>query len=68
MEPVDESEKFCDLKVSKDAIIETVAESILSQDKPIAVIDDNNEIVGSIHASHVINILFGGRSDKAKQN
>jgi glycine betaine/proline transport system ATP-binding protein len=68
MEPVSESEKFCDLTVSRDAIIETVAESILSQDKPIAVIDENNEIVGSIHASHVINVLFGGRSDSTKQH
>lgn len=68
MEPVNESEQFGDLKIPKDAIIETVAESILSEDKPIAVIDKNNEIVGSIHASHVINVLFGGRSDKTKQH
>jgi glycine betaine/proline transport system ATP-binding protein len=68
MEPVNPSEIFGDLKISQDVIIETVAESILSQDKPVAVVDDNNEIVGSLHASHVINILFGGRSEKAAQD
>ena len=31
-----------DLQVSKDAIIETVAEKILSQEKPVAVIDSNS--------------------------
>jgi glycine betaine/proline transport system ATP-binding protein len=68
MEPVNPSEIFGDLKISQDVIIETVAESILSQDKPVAVVDDNNVIVGSLHASHVINILFGGRSEKAAQD
>jgi glycine betaine/proline transport system ATP-binding protein len=68
MEPVNPSEIFGDLKISQDVIIETVAESILSQDKPVAVVGDNNEIVGSLHASHVINILFGGRSEKAAQD
>lgn len=68
MEPVNPSEKFGDLKVLKDAIVETVAHSILSQDKPVAVVDDNNEIVGSLHASHVINMIFGGRSKKSSQD
>lgn len=68
MEPVSGSEEFGDLKVSKDAIVETVAEAILSQVKPVAVIDANNEIVGTLHASHVITILFGGRSEKDKQD
>jgi glycine betaine/proline transport system ATP-binding protein len=68
MEPVNPSEIFGDLKISQDVIIETVAESILSQDKPVAVVDENNEIVGSLHASHVINILFGGRSEKTAQD
>ncbi|MFT5599477.1 MAG: glycine betaine/proline transport system ATP-binding protein, partial [Chitinophagales bacterium] len=68
MEPVNHSEKFGDLKVSIDAIIETVAEAILSQSKPVAVVDENNDIVGSLHASHVISMLFGGRSEKATQD
>jgi glycine betaine/proline transport system ATP-binding protein len=68
MEPVNPSEKFGDLKVPKDAIVETVAHAILSQDKPVAVVDEDHEIVGSLHASHVINIIFGGRSEKSSQD
>lgn len=62
MEPLDESEELSDLKVSKDMIIENVAESILSEDKAVAVVDADNQVVGTLHASHVINVLFGGRS------
>ena len=68
MDPVNAGEEFGDLKVSKDAIIETVAESILSEQKPVAVVDDDNEIVGSLHASHVINVLFGNKSQDADQH
>jgi glycine betaine/proline transport system ATP-binding protein len=62
MDPVDSAEEFGDLKVSKDTIIETVAEAILSQDKPVAVVDADDTVVGSLHASHVIKVLFGGES------
>jgi len=41
MEPMSDKKNLSDLKVSKDAIIETVAEKILSQEKPVAVIDSN---------------------------
>ena len=64
MDPVDSAEEFGDLKVSKDTIIEAVAEAILSQDKPVAVVDANDTVVGSLHASHVIKVLFGGASHK----
>ncbi len=64
MDPVDSSEQLSDLKISKDAMIETVAEKILSQEKPGAVIDSNNKIVGTVHASKVIHILFGGKAGK----
>lgn len=62
MDPIDTSEQLSDLKISKDAMIETVAEKILSQEKPGAVIDSNNKIVGTVHASKVIRILFGGKA------
>jgi len=62
MDPVTGSEVFSDLRVSRDAIVETVAESILVQDRPVAVVDDSNAIVGVLHPSHVINVLFGGRA------
>ena len=64
MDPVDSAEEFGDLKVSKDTIIETVAEAILSQDKPVAVVDADDTVVGSLHASHVIKVLFGGESHR----
>lgn len=68
MGPVDSAEELSDLRVSKDAIIETVAESILSQDKPVVVVDADNVIVGILHASHVINVLFGSRSRQQPQD
>jgi len=68
MDPVDNAEKFGDLKVSKDTIIESVAEAILSQDKPVAVVDADGAVVGSLHASHVIKVLFGGESRRQSPN
>jgi glycine betaine/proline transport system ATP-binding protein len=52
-----------DLKVSKDEIIENVAEKILTQEKSVAVIDKNNKVVGSINPSKIINTVFGGRKN-----
>jgi len=52
-----------DLKVSKDEVIENVAEKILTQDKTVAVIDKNNQIVGSINPRKIINTVFGGRKN-----
>jgi len=57
------SEELSDLKVSKDAMIETVAEVVLSEQKPVAVVDTNNEIVGTVHSSKVIHVLFGSRAE-----
>ena len=68
MDPLDQREELSDLRVSKDAIIETVAEAILSQDKPVGVVDADNALVGSLHASHVINVLFGSRSERPTEN
>ncbi len=63
MDPVDTSEVLSDLKVSKDAIIETVAEAVLGQEKPVAVIDADNKVVGAVHSSKVIHVLFGSRAE-----
>ena len=52
-----------DLKVSKDEIIENVAEKILTQEKSVAVVDDNNHIIGSINPAKIINTVFGGRKN-----
>ena len=53
-----------DLKVSKDEIIENVAEKILTQEKNVEVIDsNNNNVVGSIKPSKIIDTVFGGRKN-----
>ena len=57
------TEDIGDLKVSKDEIIENVAEKILTQEKTVAVIDNNNNIVGSINPTKIINTVFGGRKN-----
>jgi glycine betaine/proline transport system ATP-binding protein len=59
MDQVDDAEEVADIKINKDAIIETVAEAVLNERKPISVVDENNNVVGTLHASHVINVLFG---------
>ena len=51
------------LKVSKDEIIENVAEKILTQEKSAAVVDKNNKIIGSINPNKIINTVFGGRKN-----
>ena len=52
-----------DLKVLKDEIIENVAERILTQEKTVGVIDHNNNLVGSINPTKIINTVFGGRKN-----
>ena len=65
MEPMSDNKNLSDLKVSKDAIIETVAEKILSQEKSVAVIDSNNKVIGIVKPSHVIHTVFGGRKENS---
>ena len=65
MEPMSDSKNLSDLKVSKDAIIETVAEKILGQEKPVSVIDSSNKVVGVVKPSKVIHTVFGGWKDNS---
>lgn len=60
MDPFDSLENIGDLRVSKDAIIETVAEAVLSEPKAVSVVDADNRVVGILHPSKVITVLFGG--------
>ena len=62
---VSSKDNLSDLKVSKDEIIENVAEKILTQEKTVAVVDENNQIVGSINPSKIINTVFGGRKNNS---
>ena len=54
-----------DLKVSKDEVIENVAEKILTQEKIVGVVDSNNNIIGSIKPSTIIDTVFGGRKNSS---
>ena len=65
MESMSGTKNLSDLKVSKDAIIETVAEKILGQEKPVSVIDSNNKVVGVVKPSKVIHTVFGGRKENS---
>jgi len=65
MEPMSDSKNLSDLKVSKDVIIETVAEKILAQEKPVLVIDSNNKTVGVVKPSKIIHTVFGGRKENS---
>jgi len=65
MQPVSDNKNLSDLKVSKDAIIETVAEKILSQEKPVAVIDSNKKVIGIVEPSKIIHTVFGGRKENS---
>ena len=48
------------LKISKNDLIEKIAETILSSKEPLNVIDPKNDkIVGSLNSSKVIKVLFG---------
>ncbi len=67
MEPIDSSENIGNLQVSKDAIIETVAEAVLSESKAVSVVDTDNNVVGILHPSRVISVLFGGRANHPSQ-
>jgi ABC-type proline/glycine betaine transport system ATPase subunit len=55
------NENLSDFKVLRNEIIENVAEKILTQEKSVSVIDENNQIVGTVHPSKIIHTVFGGK-------
>jgi len=59
MDPISGETNLSEFKVSKDAIIETVAEKILNQENPMPVINSNEEVVGIVKRSKVIQVVFG---------
>ena len=63
MDPISDDQNLSDLIVSKDAIIEEVAEQILSQEKPAQVIDSNKKTVGIVKPSKIIHTVFGARKE-----
>jgi glycine betaine/proline transport system ATP-binding protein len=68
MDKFDPTESMSDLKVQKDAIIETVAEAILSSSKPVTVIDESGQTVGVINAAKIVHVLFGDHSNQKSEN
>ena len=65
MDPIKDNHELGDLRVSKDSLIEGVAESVLSQASTIGVIDESGKLVGSLDHFKVIKVLFG---DKKLEN
>ena len=65
MEATTNDEGSNHISVSKDAIIETVAEKILSQEKPANVLDANNNIIGSVKPSKIIQTVFRTGKEKS---
>ena len=65
MEPISDDQNLSDLIVSQDAIIEEVAEQILSQEKPVQVIDSNKKTVGIVKPSKIIHTVFGARKENS---
>lgn len=59
MEEVGTTSDFSEVRVRKDAIIETVAEAVLNEPKAVAVIDDNDDTIGVLNRKSIIHILFG---------
>ena len=59
MEEAGSTSKLSELRVPKNAIIETVAEAVLNEKQPVPVIDDQAKVVGVLNSKKIIHILFG---------
>ena len=59
MEEIGDLSDLSELRVPHNAIIETVAEAVLNEPKPVAVIDDNDKTIGILNSKSIVHILFG---------
>ena len=59
MEEVGNTTEFSDIRVSHNAIIEKIAEVVLNESKSVAVVDDNDNMIGVLHRKSIIHVLFG---------
>ncbi len=64
MDEIGNDSELSDLKVSHNAVIETVAEAVLNDPKPVAVVDDKNHTIGILHRKSIIHILFGKNQEE----
>ena len=58
MDPYDSAADHSPLKISQDAIIETVAEEVLAKRRPVRVLDADDNVVGSVTSKKMIHLLF----------
>ena len=49
------------IKVNQHALIETVAEAVLNESRPVQVVDDAGNRVGILKRKTIIHVLFGAR-------
>ena len=59
MEEVANTTEFSDIRVPHNAIIEKIAEVVLNESKSVAVVDDNDNMIGVLHRKSIIHVLFG---------
>ena len=59
MEMPDKKAGLSSIKVARDAIIKTVAEAVLNENKPVPVIGDDGVVVGVLNRKTVIHLLYG---------
>ena len=59
MEPFVPGGDVSNLEVSSNDIIGSVAEAVLNAKRPVAVMDENDNVVGILHRSKVVSTLFG---------
>ncbi len=59
MEQANSDLKMSDLRVPGNAIIETVAEAVLNQTRPVHVVDENDKMIGILNNKTIIHVLFG---------
>jgi len=65
MDPYNAGESLSERQVPHDALIASVAEAVLTAEKPVAVIDEQGHIVGTVRASRVVSVLFGEQTKTA---
>lgn len=59
MEPLAAGTDTSDLTVQQNVLIETVAEAVLNETKPVPVVDGDNTVVGALTRQHIVEVLFG---------
>ena len=63
MDKQDKKVKASSLTVPANAVIETVAEAVLNESKPVAVVDDKGKTIGVLNRKSIIHVLFGKDAD-----